>query len=130
VPTLTESRVSNEAEAERPTNKARETLAKGTPEGSVSRTVKLPEQIRYTIRPNGKFDISASTSGEGTLGLENNLTYEQLAAKVGKPIADLIANNRGDNRAEEFAGWKTGVLKTKDLPPEASGNAVDRTRKQ
>lgn len=94
-----------EAEPETVTNKGSKSIAK---------PFNLPESIRYTIRPNGKFDVAAQTTGEGTLGLQNNLSYEQLSAKVGKPIADLIASHAGDEKSEEF-GFKTGVLNTKNL---------------
>jgi len=86
----------------------------------VGRPQKQPTQIkslRYTIRPNGKFDIHAQTDFEGavnsgiggTLGMENNITYERLVQLVGKPLADMVKSDGGRNKRDE-SGWKTGDI--------------------
>lgn len=98
-------------------------------------------KLKYSIRPNGKYDISANTDFEGavksgiggTLGLENNLTYEQLVSKVGKQIAEAIRDDSGTNKREE-SGWKHGEFdltkppekaETESLYREASAQDVD-----
>ena len=102
------------------TNKGLETVAKPT---------NLPttqiRQLRYTIRPNGKFDINAvGPTDVGNLGLENNLTYDQLVSKVGKPVADAIKNHSGTDKTED-QGWKTGVLDfTKSPTPPTSTRLI------
>lgn len=114
--------ISGEADAEKLTNKARETLAK--PTSSIPITA-----LRYTIRPNGKYDINASTNfenafaaGGGTLAVENNLTYDQLVAKVGPHVAEAIKNHQGTNKHEDN-GWKTGEFDLSQIEtPSAQGN--------
>lgn len=112
-------------EAERPyqdaTNKGAELLAKPPNLAQI-------KKIKYTIRPNGKFDVHLLTDFEvatksnagSTLGMENNLTYNELASKVGEKAATAISKHIGENKSESN-GWKSGEF---DL---TKSNPLDKT---
>lgn len=94
--------------------------ASGKPVGDTTGRVAKPvisariSKVKYTLRPNGKFDVSLHTDYDGSIvagtntpGMEHNLTYDQLVQKVGPKVAEAIAQDRGENRIDEN-GWRSG----------------------
>jgi hypothetical protein len=92
--------------------------SRGTP---LAKPTNLPKTLNYTIRPNGKYDISMSGE-DGLMGLEGNLTKEQLVAKVGPEMAQQIIDHKGDTPATDEYGYKRGKFKVSELQEKLFGN--------